>query len=513
MHRSLFRSLAARYAPRVDPAERRAMLKASLAVGAGLLLSSAGLGTSRVRAASGGAFAKKRVVIIGAGFAGLTCAYELKSAGYDVTVIEARNRIGGRVLSFKNDFVPGRVVEGGGELIGSNHPTWVAYAKAFDLEFLDISEAEDLRYPVQIDGKMLDDEAASALWDDMAEALKTMDPLAADIDADAPWQSKNAAALDARTVQSWIDKLDASELVKKACYINQASDNGVDPKNASLLGMLAAVKGGGMDKYWTDTEVYRCKGGNDQLARKLADGIGNDRIQLELPVTAIAIKGQNIIVTCKDGRTIECDDVVMASPPPTWDKVECRPALPAMLKPQMGQNGKYLAHLKSRFWEASKLSPDALSTGPIHMTWHATDGQPPAAEDGKLPDGPACLVAFSGGSAAAECLSWKKEEVDAKYAEALSQLYPGYQAAFEKGRFMDWPRDPWVKASYSFPAPGQITAQGPTLARGVMDISGQPRLHFAGEHACYKFVGYMEGGLNSGASVAARLAKRDGVVK
>ena len=86
----------------------------------------------------------RRVVVIGAGFSGLACAYELQSAGYKVTVLDSRNRVGGRVLSF-SDVVTGRTVEGGGELIGSNHPTWVAYAKRFGLTFLDVTESEDAR--------------------------------------------------------------------------------------------------------------------------------------------------------------------------------------------------------------------------------------------------------------------------------------------------------------------------------------------------------------------------------
>jgi monoamine oxidase len=72
---------------------------------------------------------------------------------------------------------------------------------------------------------------------------------------------------------------------------------------------------------------------------------------------------------------------------------------------------------------------------------------------------------------------------------------------------MDWPNDPLTGGGYSFPAPGQVTTLGPILYNGI------GRLHFCGEHTCYKFVGYMEGGLNSGASLAARIAKRDGVVK
>ena len=70
---------------------------------------------------------------------------------------------------------------------------------------------------------------------------------------------------------------------------------------------------------------------------------------------------------------------------------------------------------------------------------------------------------------------------------------------------MDWPGDPLTRAGYSFPAPGQVTTQGPLLQQG------HGRLHFAGEYTCYKFAGYMEGGLQSGAAVARRLADRDGV--
>jgi monoamine oxidase len=81
------------------------------------------------------------------GFSGLACAYELLSAGYEVVVLDARNRVGGRVLSF-NDMVAGKVVEGGGELIGSNHPTWVSYAKKFGLSFNDVTESETLEAPV-----------------------------------------------------------------------------------------------------------------------------------------------------------------------------------------------------------------------------------------------------------------------------------------------------------------------------------------------------------------------------
>ena len=123
----------------------------------------------------------KRVVVIGAGFAGLATAYELLAGGYDVTILEARTRVGGRVLSFNKsfaEFIPGRNMEGGGELIGSNHPLWVSYAEKFGLSFLDVSEDEALDSVVTIGGKRLSDAEADALYEEMSDACNTMNEAA-----------------------------------------------------------------------------------------------------------------------------------------------------------------------------------------------------------------------------------------------------------------------------------------------------------------------------------------------
>ena len=134
---------------------RREMIERSLAAAGALLLSDRFGMTAHAGAG--------RAVVIGAGFSGLAAAYELSKAGYDVTVVEARNRVGGRVISF-SDLVPGKNVEGGGELIGSNHPAWVGYAKQFKLEFLDVGE-EDLEFPIVLNGKRLSSDESEALWE------------------------------------------------------------------------------------------------------------------------------------------------------------------------------------------------------------------------------------------------------------------------------------------------------------------------------------------------------------
>ena len=157
MSRSLFAVLNAPWAGARDGMTRREMLQHSLAAAAGLLLSNRFAMAPRPG---------KRVLVIGAGFSGLAAAHELPRAGYDVTVVEARNRIGGRVISF-SDLVPGKNVEGGGELIGSNHPTWVAYAAEFKLGFLDVTEEEDFEFPIVLGRQAADRRRAETLWEEM----------------------------------------------------------------------------------------------------------------------------------------------------------------------------------------------------------------------------------------------------------------------------------------------------------------------------------------------------------
>jgi len=490
MARSLFALLSSRYGPKVTVEDRREMLKATLLASAGLLLS----GTGVFAQAAG----KKRVVVVGAGFAGLAAAFELKSAGYDVTVVEARNRVGGRVLSF-SDLVSGKNVEGGAELIGSNHPTWVAYAEKFGLKFLDVSEPEGVEFPIILGGQRLTAKESEELWEQMDAALKKMGEDAAKIDEDEPWTAPDAAALDRQSVQDWIARQELSAICKMGIAAMLNADNGVSVTRQSYLGLLAAVKGGGLDKYWTDTEVYRCAGGNQQLATKLAEGIGKDWIVLGLAVKSISSRGGNMDVGCADGRNIEADDVILTVPPSVWKRIDIQPPLPAALNPQMGTSVKYLSAVKKRFWKERNLAPDAMTDGEVSMTWDATDNQPG--------DDAACLTVFSSGPGAETLRAREPEARKAALAAGLESLYPGYKENAGATRLMDWPSDPLTMAGYSYPAPGQVTAQGPILRKGI------GRLHFAGEHTCYKFVGYMEGGLNSGASLAKRIAVRDGVVK
>ncbi|HEU4418385.1 MAG TPA: FAD-dependent oxidoreductase, partial [Planctomycetota bacterium] len=317
---------------------------------------------------------------------------------------------------------------------------------------------------------------------------------------DEPWKTPDAKALDLRTTKEWIEKLECSAACKKALAVEFMSNNGQDIGKQSFLGNLTQVKGhGGSESYRDESEIYRCLGGNQQLAKKLAGKIKS--LVLELPVRTIEWGDKKVVVTCSDGRTLECDDVVAAVPPSVWSKIEFKPGLPQVLAPQMGVNTKWFAHMKSRFWQKANQEQYAMSDGVFNMTWEGTDGQ--AGDENVV------FVAFNGGPSAERARGLRGDAQKAAYLAELEALYPGFKDNLAgKTFFMDWPNEPWTKASYSFPAPGQITTQGQMLYDGL-----QGRLHFAGEHTCYRFVGYMEGALYSGSQLAKRLAKRDGIVK
>jgi len=496
MSRSLYARLARRFGPRADAVSRREMLRRSVATGAGLLLSSSltGCASSRPKPISriGEPY---RVVVIGGGYSGLACAHELRAADIEVVVLEARNRVGGRVVTF-TDMVPGKTVEGGGELIGSNHPTWLAYADRFNLRMLPVSDLEDLSYPIVLDGVRLTDDEAEALYLEMTQALLLVNYDAAQVNAEQPWTSPFAKELDRRSTAEWLDELRASDRCKRAIRAQLTADNGVPLERQSYLANLAAVKGGGVDRYWTDSEVFRCAGGNQQLAERLADGIGRHNVRTGVRVRAIESTPLGARVHTSDGGPIDADEVVLAVPPSVWRDMRLSPALPDDFTPQMGVSVKYLGAVKRRFWLDSRTGPETLTDGDVALTWEATDNQ-----TGDPPGPGACLVAFSGGAQAEACRRRHRESRGRFYTTELDALYPGYASNRTKARFMDWPADRLTKGGYSFPAPGEVTTIGPLLQQPFAK-----RIHFAGEHCCYRFVGYMEGALTSGAEVARRIA-------
>jgi monoamine oxidase len=477
--------------------------------------------TAEVRAVALSGKPRPKVAIIGGGLAGLMTGYELHCE-CDVTVFEARPRVGGRVWTKTRS---SGLVEAGGELIGYNHPLWLKLARKFGLGFsVNTSEGNydslKLDMPFQLGGKDLSDDEADKIYRDMKRVFCQMSLEALDIKADQPWKADNADYLDAMPLSKWLDRKRYHHPLSRDALEQQFSnDAGVPTNQQSYLANLAVVAGGvlgdQLDAAFTQSETLRCANGNDSLAKQLATEIGTmgGSIFTCSPVHSIRIDKDGVTLEYRDGRKSadgeECvfseadkpkifnaDYVVLAIPPSLWPaarypKISITPELPLDYYISMGTAVKYLSTLNDRFWIGQGLAPSATSDS-FGVTWEGTDNQiaPLGSEvelslfAGALPAQAALKEWNSGGQAS----------VDKFYDVKIGAVYPGYVASVAgKREFMAWPDDPWTRAAYSFPAPGEVTRAGPLLHRPF-----NKRMFFAGEHTCFAYIGYMEGALQSG---------------
>lgn len=434
------------------------------------------------------------VVIVGGGFAGLSAAYELASMGYRVTVLEAQKGVGGRVESKRNGPVPGQVVEHGAELIGLNHRAWWSYKRILGLHLRPILESGTS--PVILGKKLLSTQQALFLLREMSAAQKLINNAARAVNAHEPWNTARANVLDRRSLAQGLKAIPMSSRCRLAYLELLQADNGVQAEKQSWLGVLAMIKGGGLGRYWNDTETHRCVGGNQQLAYRLKSKLSDVRTGWTVKIIEIGAKGATVYVNGR--KRIECDDVVLAIPPSLWfgpKGLKFKPGLPRTYTVQFGKNVKYLLNVKKASWKPD--SANMSTDGPVDLTWEATDGQ-----HGNR----AGLVSFSGANNAVACVRWRKD-ARRKYLRILGSVYPDMINTAGTNCFVNWPGNKWARGSYSFPAPGQVTTAIRLLHSGF-----EERLHFAGEHTCPAFVGYMEGALQSGLRVAEQLARRDGLL-
>ena len=443
----------------------------------------------------------KSVAVIGAGLAGLSAAYELRKRGYSVTVFEASKRPGGRTITV-NGIVKRHHMDGGAELIGSNHPLWLSYADQFHLGFSDVLESGEA--PIVIGTKPLKPRTESKLLSEMNKAFSFISAHAKRIiDPYAPWTDPQAAVLDQDNVHDFVMRTKWPPMCKQAILQQLESDNGVPAKSQSLLGLLSMVKGGGMERYWLDTEVYRCKKGTQALSYMFAAILEklNSSVKYNSAITKIEVGRDGVQLSSRNHANLSpFDDVVLAIPPSTWSKIpdwspqELRDFVAE--PPQMGKNIKGLVAFDTRFWKGQHLGPSATLNTTVDQTWETTENHP------KPQFG---LVAFSGAQHAESLSALDEPTAQTAIVGGLEQVYKNTAKKVRNFKFMNWPREEWALASYSFPKSGDVTRWGPKFNEGF-----GTRLHFAGEHTCYAFTGYMEGALQSGYRLARKLVLRDG---
>lgn len=431
----------------------------------------------------------RNVAVIGAGFAGLACAYELSLAGRKVDLFEARNRLGGRVHS-GDRFAPGRHVEFGAEMIGGNHPQWLKYAARFGID-LETIDDEEGGADVVLDGHRYTGDEAKTLKEEIERGHKELALDAAEADAEFPWRTPNAESLDQQSLQWRIERMETTARAKRAIAVEFLMDMACHPARMNYLALMCVIKGHGVDRYWSETEMYRARHGNQILASRLAAHVSG-KIYLDCPVVAIHSGDSGCTVMTRDQRRFQYSDVVLTVPPSVWNEIDFVPSLPSGFRPQMGAATKYLSVVRNAYWQNGGKA-DLMTDTSLGMTWEgarATD----SAE--KL------LISFAGGTVADELHSHGVADRDKLLAEEFEKFVPGFRENLLHAEFVDWIDDQWTRGGYSFPLPGKFLSQARVLHDGIGP------LHFAGEHASFRFFGFMEGGLHSGVQAAQRVTKR-----
>ena len=447
------------------------------------------------------------VVVVGAGIAGLTCAWRLRQAGVRAHVYEAQERVGGRMFSLRDHFADGQVCELGGELIDSGHVRMRALAGELGLALDDLSDDPTAAF--------------GDLWFcggrryGEQDILREFAPLALAIKRDAdtlPEEQITHAAtggaewLDRESMTQWLDRNGASGWLRTLIEVAYTTEMGLECAEQSALNLLTFIDPAtdAFRIFGASDERFHVRGGNDRIPHALAEKLG-DAITTDSVLEAVRVDARgDYVLSFKRGAGAfqrRARRVVLALPFTTLRDVRIDVELPpvkrrAIAELRYGTNAKLMIGFSERVWRTRHASGGATySDLPLQTTWETSRMQAGAA---------GILTNFVGGRHGLEIGNGTpKQQADAS-AQQLEAIFPGIAAAragAREARF-HWPTHAWTRGSYACFMPGQWT----TIRGAIGERVGN--LHFAGEHCALDNQGFMEGGVETGEWAAAAIAGR-----
>lgn len=446
------------------------------------------------------------IAIVGGGIAGLHCAYRLKEAGVIATVYEAAKRVGGRMYSAVGEFAeaPEQLLELGGELIDTGHETLKALAQEFGL-VLDDRLAGD-QAPLQQDtwyigGVVIPDEVVVEQFSAVAPAI------AAQVEA-ADSDDAAYTTLDETPLDQWLDEnVPPAQYPELHAILSTAyrGEYGLENNQQSALNLIYLIGADDPDPFRTfgdSDERFHTHTGNEAFTIKLAESVGTAQIKLEHELVSVADADGGafeLTFNSPDGEVkVTATRVVFALPFTKLREVDLTglSSLSAEKKTIIdelgyGTNAKVMMGFTSRVWKADYQASGGMGTDlPVQQTWDTTIGQ-----DGAH----GIMTNFLGGEQGLASGEGTAEDWAAGVLPDLEQIWPGMDAAWTKKAVrMHWPTVPTMKGSYACYKPGQWAFFG-------LEGQREGNLHFCGEHTSLDFQGYMEGGAETGAFVAAEI--------
>ena len=466
------------------------------------------------------AFAKEKkpssIAIVGGGVAGLTAAYRLQAAGAKPVLFEASSRWGGRMLTVY-DFYKGMFCELGGLFVDTGHEDLRTLATELGVEMEKLAgegEGEDLYYfrgAFHTPTDMVDPAKKTGAFAPIAEQI------AADAekltDKDENW-TKYAHKLDKMSLKAYLEQFrgKAEDWAIDLLDVAYVGEYGLETEEQSCLNLVDFIATE-MDQpfriFGESDEAFRIKGGSSALIKALTTALeGKADMRLGHALTALDTKGGKIVTTfaAPEGTTSESFDAVILSLPFTRlrdveglkrlklgsQKMKCIREL------GYGTNAKVINGTVSRVWRSDASGLPAPSNGSFYTdvgfqtVWEESRAQPGEA---------GILTNFLGGKAglveenvALETFRSGLAKMSPKMAESLD---PAAVASFF------WARYPFTLGSYAGAKPGQYTTLVELAAEPALD----GRVQFAGEHTSVDFLGYMNGGVESGNRAAAALVE------